>query len=185
MCCVQKISSRREKTKASEKTNIPKGEPDMFPKEKFAEISEKYMDTIFRIAFHYVKNQSEADDITQEVLLKLYNTQKCFENEEHIRNWLIRVTINCCKKVFLSPWRTHEPLETYKDRLSFSTPEHGDLFYMIMDLPRKYRVAIYLYYYEEYSTEEIAQLLHIPKATVATHLYRGRELLRKKINGGE
>lgn len=114
MCCVQKISSRREKTKASEKTNIPKGEPDI-----------------------------------------------------------------------LSPWRTHEPLETYKDRLSFSTPEHGDLFYMIMDLPRKYRVAIYLYYYEEYSTEEIAQLLHIPKATVDTHLYRGRELLRKKINGGE
>lgn len=74
-----------------------------------------------------------------------------------------------------------EPLETYVEKLSFSTPEHSELFYMTMELPRKYRIAIYLYYYENYSTEEIARLLHIPKATVATHLHRGRELLKRKL----
>lgn len=153
----------------------------MLPKEQFIEMAEKYMDMIFRIAFHYVKNRPEADDIAQEALLKLYNTKKDFENEDHIRHWLMRVTVNCCKKTFLSPWRKTEPLETYADKLSFSTPEHGELFYLTMDLPRKYRVAIYLYYYEDCSTEEIARLLHIPKATVATHLHRGRELLRKKL----
>ena len=77
----------------------------MLPKEQFIEMAEKYMDMIFRIAFHYVKNRPEADDITQEVLLKLYNTKKDFENEDHIRHWLMRVTVNCCKKTFLSPWR--------------------------------------------------------------------------------
>lgn len=153
----------------------------MLSQEHFIETAERYMDTIFRIAFHYMKSQTDADDITQEVLLKLYHTEKAFENEAHIRNWLIRVTVNCCKKAFLSPWRKHEPLENYADRLSFLTPEHSDLFYMTMELPRKYRLAIYLYYYEDYSTEEIAKILHIPKATVATHLHRGRELLKRKM----
>lgn len=157
----------------------------MLPKEQFIEVAEKYMDTIFRTAFHYLKNQPEADDITQEVLLKLYHTGKEFENEAHIKHWLLRVTINCCKKVFLSPWHKTEPLENYADKLSFSTPEHSDLFFMIMELPRKYRLAIYLYYYEDYSTEEIAGILHIPKATVATHLHRGRELLKRKLTEGK
>lgn len=153
----------------------------MLSQEDFIETAEKYMDTIFRVAFHYLKNQTEADDITQEVLLKLYHTEKVFESEAHIRNWLIRVTVNCCKKAFLSPWQKHEPLENYVDKLPFLTPEHSDLFYMTMELPRKYRLAIYLYYYEDYSTEEIAGILHIPKATVATHLHRGRELLKRKL----
>ena len=109
----------------------------MLPKEQFIEMAEKYMVIFFWIAFHYVKNRPEADDITQEVLLKLYNTKKDFENEDHIRHWLMRVTVNCCKKTFLSPWRKTEPLETYADKLSFSTPEHSELFYLTMDLPRK------------------------------------------------
>lgn len=153
----------------------------MLPREHFTETAEKYMDTIFRIAFNYLKSQTEADDVTQEVLLKLYNTDKIFENETHIRNWLIRVTVNCCKKACLSPWRKHEPLQNCADKLFFLTPEHSDLFYKVMELPRKYRVAIYLYYYEGYHTEEIAGILHIPKATVATHLHRGRELLKRKL----
>lgn len=155
----------------------------MFQEEQFSQIAKKYMDTIFRVAFNYLKNQPEADDITQDVLLKLYLTDKIFENDEHIKNWLIRVTINCCKKAFLSPWKKTEPLDSYADKLSFTTPEHSSLFYMTMELPRKYRLVIYLYYYEGYSTQEIAQLLNIPKATVATHLHRGRKMLKTKLGG--
>ena len=153
----------------------------MFQAEQFTRIAELYMDTVFRVAFNYLKNQSEADDVTQEVLLKLYKTDKLFESDEHIKNWLLRVTINCCKKVFLSPWRKTEPLENYADKLYFTSPEHSELFYSAMKLPRKYRMAIYLYYYEGYSTQEIAQILKIPKATAATHLHRGRKMLKTML----
>ena len=143
------------------------------------------MDTVFRLAFNYLKSQSEADDVTQEVLIKLYRTDKDFENEEHIKHWLIRVTINECKKAFLSPWKRIEPIEDYASTLSFTSPEHGELFYAVMDLPKKYRVPIFLYYYEDYSCEEISSFLSIANATVRTRLRRGREILKTKIQEGE
>ena len=149
--------------------------------EQFTAWAEESMDMIFRVAFNYLKSRADAEDVTQDVLVKLYQRQAPFESDAHRKHWLLRVTINCCKKRLLSPWRKTEPLEDYAETLSFSTPEHSQLFYLIMELPRKYRLAIYLYYYEEYSTAEIGELLHIPQATVATHLFRGRELLRKKL----
>ena len=133
----------------------------MFTEEQFSHLAKKYMDTVFRLAFNYLKSQSEADDVTQEVLIKLYRTDKEFENEEHIKHWLIRVTINECKKAFLSPWKRIEPIEYYASTLSFTSPEHGELFYAVMDLPKKYRVPIFLYYYEDYSCEEISSFLSI------------------------
>ena len=153
----------------------------MFQEEQFTRIAQQYMDTIFRVAFNYLKSPSEADDITQEMLIKLYQADKSFESDDHLRHWLIRVTINCCKKSLLAPWRKVEPLENYIQSLSFQTSEHSEFFYLTMSLPRKYRLAIYLYYYEDYSTEEIAKILGIPKATVATHLHRGRQLLKTKL----
>lgn len=157
----------------------------MFTEEQFSHLAKKYMDTVFRLAFNYLKSQSEADDITQEVLIKLYRTDKDFENEEHIKHWLIRVTINECKKAFLSPWKRIEPIEDYASTLSFTSPEHGELFYAVMDLPKKYRVPIFLYYYEDYSCEEISSFLSIANATVRTRLRRGREILKTKIQEGE
>lgn len=149
--------------------------------EQFTPAAQKYMDMIFRIAFNYLKSQPDADDVTQEVLIKLYRTDKAFESQAHLRHWLVRVTVNCCKKALLSPWRRMAPIEEYAQTLSFSNPEQSELFYMTMELPRKYRVAIYLYYYEDYSTEEIGALLGLPKSTVATHLHRGRKLLKEKL----
>lgn len=157
----------------------------MFTEEQFSHLAKKYMDTVFRLAFNYLKSQSEADDVTQEVLIKLYRTDKDFENEEHIKHWLIRVTINECKKAFLSPWKRIEPIEDYASTLSFTSPEHGELFYAVMDLPKKYRVPIFLYYYEDYSCEEISSFLSIANATVRTRLRRGREILKTKIQEGE
>ena len=153
----------------------------MFTVEQFTHYAKKYIDTVFRVAFGYLKNRTDADDITQNVLIKLYRANKEFESEAHIKHWLIRVTINECKKVLISPWRRVEPIENYTDTLAFRTPEHSDLFYKVMELPTKYRMVIFLYYYEEYSTEEISQILKIPKATVWTHLKRGREHLKTII----
>ena len=153
----------------------------MLTEEQFSHLAKKYMDTVFRLAFNYTKSQTEADDVTQEVLIKLYRTDKEFESEKHIKHWIIRVTINECKKAFLSPWKRIEPIEDYASTLSFSSPEHSELFYAVMDLPKKYRVPIFLHYYEDYSCEEISSFLRIANATVRTRLRRGREMLKTKI----
>ena len=127
----------------------------MLTEEQFCALAKKHMDMIFRIAFDYLKDRNEADDITQNVLLKLLDAKKEFESDEYIKYWLIRVTINESKKDLRSPWRKTEPIEDYASTIAFSAPEHGDVFYALMELPRKYRMALYLFYYEEYSSGEI------------------------------
>ena len=153
----------------------------MLTEEQFSYLAKKYMDTVFRLAFHYTKSRSESDDITQEVLLKLYRADKASESEDHARHWLIRVTVNECKRAFLSPWKRTEPIEDYAEQLAFKTPEHSELFHAVMALPQKYRVPIFLHYYEGYSCGEISQFLGIPNATVRTRLRRGREQLKTDL----
>ncbi len=153
----------------------------MTTNENFTYIARRYMDTIFRLAFSYLKSRTDADDVTQNVLLKLYRYHGDFENEDHLKHWLIRVTINECKSVFRSPWRKTEDIAEYANSLSMPTPEHAELLEAVMKLPPKYRAAIYLFYYEGYATAEIAELLHTPEATVRTHLARGREKLRTML----
>lgn len=153
----------------------------MFTNEHFTDIAQRYMDTVFRLAFSYMKSQADADDITQNVLLKLYRYEGDFQSESHMKHWLLRVTINECKSAFRSLWRRHENIEDYVNSLAMPTQEHSDLLEAVMALPRKYRVAIYLFYYEGYTTAEIAGLEGIPEATVRTHLARGRERLRKTL----
>ena len=150
----------------------------MFTNEHFTYIAQRYMDTVFRVAFSYMKSRADADDITQNVLLKLYRYEGDFESESHLKHWLIRVTINECKSAFRSLWRKTENIEDYVNSLEMPSQEHSDLLEAVMSLPKKYRVAIYLFYYEGYSTREIAELLAMPEATVRTHLARGREKLK-------
>lgn len=150
----------------------------MFTNEHFTYIAQRYMDTVFRVAFSYMKCRADADDVTQNVLLKLYRYEGDFDSESHLKHWLIRVTINECKSAYRSPWRRTENIEDYVNSLTMPTREHSELLEAVMKLPKKYRVAIYLFYYEGYATAEIAQLLSIPEATVRTHLARGREKLK-------
>lgn len=79
----------------------------MFSNEAFAQNAEKYMDTVFRVAYGWLKNPDDANDVTQDVLIELYKTDKAFESDAHLKNWLIRVTVNRCKMLFRSPWRRH------------------------------------------------------------------------------
>ena len=151
----------------------------MFTDEQFTRLAKKYIDMVFRIALNYLRSGAEADDVTQNVFLKLWKETKPFDSEDHVRYWLTRVTINECKRMLRSPWRRAESFEDYAAKLSFVTAEHSDLFYAVMDLPKKYRVPIYLYYYENYSTEEVADMLGLPRNTVGTQLRRGRQMLRK------
>ena len=150
--------------------------------EQFTRIARKYMDTVYRVALNYMKSPDAADDITQEVFLRLLRSQTEFASEEHIRHWLIRVTINECKRDLASRWRRVEPLEAYAEKLSFSSEENSETYRSVMRLPRKYRMVIYLHYYEGYSTAEIAQLLGSKQSTVCTQLERGRKLLKNMLS---
>ena len=149
----------------------------------FEAAAEKYKDSIYAVAFHHFKNPHDADDIVQEVLLKLYQTDKVFESDEHLRRWLLRVAVNQCKKLSLSAWfRKCTPLEAYAQTLHYETPEESDLFFAVMALPQKYRVVIHLYYYEDFSIREMREILHLKETTVRTRLRRARILLKERLS---
>ena len=146
---------------------------------------DKYRDRLFAAAFSVCKNAEDADDVVQETFIKYHTQTRQFESEEHIKYWLIRVTINESKKALRSPWRKTEPIEDYASTIAFSAPEQGEVFAALMELPEKYRTALYLYYVEEYSSSEIARILKMPQSTVLSHLSRGRELLKRKLKEAE
>lgn len=151
----------------------------------FQAIITKYRSNLFTIAFQYFKNSHDADDVVQEVFFRFYVTKKTFENDDHIKFWLIRVTINECKRILCSSFfQKTVPIEDYMQQLNFEHPEQSELFIAVMNLSKKYRMVIHLYYYEDYSTKEIAELLHIRETTVSTQLMRARAQLKKMLQEG-
>lgn len=150
----------------------------MYTDQEFTQLVHRYADTIFRVAFSWLKNADDANDVTQDVLITLYRTNPPFDSEAHLKNWLIRVTINRCKMLFRAPWRKHEDIADYAETLGFEEPGPSELFQAVMALDRAYRVPILLFYYEGYSTKEIAALLRLPENTVSTRLARARKRLK-------
>lgn len=147
-------------------------------KEEFISIAERYTDTIYRVAYSWTKNSHDANDVTQDVLIQLYKTEKEFESDSHLKNWLIRVTVNQCKMIFRSHWTRMEDISEYANTLGFEEESYLDLFQAVMELDKKYRVPILLFYYEGYSTAEIAAILEIPEKTVSTRLFRAKKKLK-------
>lgn len=151
-------------------------------KQLFSELVERYRDNLFAIAFNVCKNAADADDIVQDTFLQYYLTRKKFDNEQHIRAWLIRVTVNKAKNINRSFWRQHKrPLEEYIETLVFTEPGDRELFETVMELPEKYRIVIHLYYYEDYSVNEIAKVLKLTESNVKVRLLRGRQMLREAL----
>lgn len=147
-------------------------------------MAEKLRDNLFAIAFQYTKNAADADDMVQIALMKCYKSNKIFESEEHIRNWLIRVTINECKRHLTSPWRRNTTaLDDYAETLGFENAEESALFFAVMALPQKYRTVVHLYYYEDYSVREIAEILAIKESAIQTRLQRARQKLKQTLEG--
>ena len=155
----------------------------MFTNEQYTCLVNKYIDTVFRIALNYLKNRADAEDVCQNVFLSLLTEKKGFQSDDHLRNWLIRVTINECKKFLRSPWHRRETLDDHTLAISFSDPRHSNLYYAVLALPVHYRVPLYLHYYEGYTTDEIGQILNLPGATVRTRLRRARQLLQDELKG--
>lgn len=145
---------------------------------------EKYADTVFRICILHLKNKSDAEDIFQEVFLKFALNDKKFENANHEKAWIIRVTINACKDLIKSFFRSRTI--SIDELISVADEEKEDLSYVlevVLKLPAKYRDAIYLHYYEGYSALEIGEILGKNENTVYSILSRGRSMLKESLEG--
>lgn len=143
-------------------------------------VLDTYSDMLIRLAFTYVKNKADAEDIVQDVFVALIKRGEGFENDEHEKAWLLRVTINKSKNFLGSGW-VRRTVELEDNIPTTESRDEDNIIDKVMALPEKYRTVIHLYYYEEYSIEEIADILGKSKGTVGTWLARGRARLRTEI----
>lgn len=146
------------------------------------ELVEMYKNNIYAAAFNICKSAEDAEDVVQDTFLQYYMTKKEFDDEKHIRYWILRVAINKAKNIQSSFRRKKEmSLEDYVETLMFETPESRELFEEVMKLPEKYRVVIHLFYYEDYSVKEIAKILRTTESSVKVRLSRGRAKLKDAL----
>ncbi|MCM1087743.1 MAG: sigma-70 family RNA polymerase sigma factor [Muribaculaceae bacterium] len=144
---------------------------------------------VYRIAFMHMKDHADAEDVLQEVFLRLLKYQPQFEGSEHEKAWFIRTTINICKDIIKSKWRsTTISIEKIPEceKIYFQLPymKEDETLWAVLELPEKYRNCLYFFYYEGYSVKEIAGILKISENTVKTNLKRGREALKSVLEKG-
>lgn len=144
-----------------------------------------YADMVYRLAILNTNNEQEAEDAFQEVFLKLFRHKDSIQSEEHLKAWLIRVTVNQCRSMATSAWnRRTVSLEAVAEAAAPQDDEdYSEVYDAVKTLPDKYREVIHLFYYEQLPISQIAQLLGRNEATVKTHLARGRSLLKEKLKG--
>ena len=140
---------------------------------------EKFTDTVYRVACHNTVTFADAEDITQDVFMKLIEKKRSFESEEHLKAWLIRVTLNLCRNLNRKSGRI-----SVLDENIPTEDKDTDILLCVKSLPENYRNAIYLHYYEGYTAAEIAEITGGKQNTVLSYLSRGREMLKKQLSGG-
>lgn len=145
---------------------------------------EQYGDMVRRLCMMHLKNDADTEDIFQNVFLKYVLSSVEFESEEHEKAWLIRVTINACKDLLKSFFRSRTTsLDILMEQPAELLPDHREVLEAVLSLPQKYRDVVYLYYYEEYTAPEISKILGKNVNTVYTLLTRSKQMLREKLGG--
>lgn len=151
-------------------------------KARFTAAVGRYQNMVYRTALHALGSPQDADDAVQEVFLRLFRHKETFEGEEHLRRWLLRVTVNYCRDALKSPWRRRRvSWEKLPETPVFDKPQQAALYREVMALPEKYRTVLNLFYYEELSVREIGELLGVGDSTVTTRLARARRRLKERL----
>ena len=147
------------------------------------ETFQKYGDRIFSAAFSVCRNRADADDVVQDTLIRYLSLDKEFESEEHRKHWILRVAVNESRKLLRSFWRRASvPLEEWQEAAAVEDPAKAEVLEAVMALEPKYRVAVYLYYYDGLSVAETAAAMKANASTVQTWLLRARARLRKELS---
>lgn len=170
--------------------------PEAITQEKInmEEVISEHKDLVYRVAFEYLRNKSDADDICQEVFLIYWNKKPMFESEQHRKAWLIRVTINKCNNLWKMPWNRkrvsveEEEMEFISGKVSENgfaerMSDYVTIQQALGQLSGKERALVYLFYYEEYKVEDIAKLLSISQSAAYVRLNRVRKKLHKLLKG--
>lgn len=152
-------------------------------REQIAEFYEKYSLTVYRVCYSFVKNEADASDIMQETFLKWLTCENPPAGEEHETGWLVVTAGNLCKN-FLKR-RRHLDFDGFaeyeKNGREDTAHKKNELLDAVMRLPDKYKTAVFLFYYKDYSTEKIAQITGQRKSTVRSQLKRAREILHREL----
>lgn len=149
-------------------------------KDRVVKAIDKHADTVRRICFMYLKNHDDVDDIFQDVFLQLLKSEKDFESDEHEKAWLIRVSINKCKDLHKSFFKSRV-CSLDEIEIPFEDEKENEVMQEILALPAKFKDAIYLFYYEGYSVPEISKILGIKENTIYSNLHRARASLKEKL----
>lgn len=152
------------------------GQPFLQLHESAERVIAYYSDMVYHLAFARTGTKYDADDIFQEVFLRYVKKNPVFESEEHRKAWLIRVTVNCSKKFWNSPWK--KKTQGLTEDIVSNAPQSMELYYELQKLPPKYREVIHLFYYENMPLEEISRVLNRKNSTVRTQLTRARAMLK-------
>lgn len=151
----------------------------------------QYADMLYKLAFSQMKNHQDAEDVVQEVLYQYIKNHKRLESEEHERAWLIRVTLNACRKIWRSAWYKHTVLflspqeeaskDNMMDEVLICREKEEEILKAVMNLPRKYREVIHLFYFENMSINAISEVTGRKINTITSQLTRGRDMLQKML----
>lgn len=156
----------------------------MRSEEEASRAIERYSDTVRRLCMIHLKNYADTEDIFQTVFLKYVLSSVSFESEEHEKAWIIRVTINACKDLLKSFFRSRTvSLEQVLDQPAPLAPERREVLEAVLALPPKYKDVVYLHYYEGYTAPEIGRILGKNVNSVYTLLTRARQLLKETLGG--
>ena len=155
--------------------------PDLSTDEELTEIYRRQVDAVYRVCYAFMKNPADTEDLVQETFLKLLTSGRRFDSQDHERAWLIVTASNACKDALKHWWRRNADIADC-DALAQDAPfEMDGILSAVLELPADYKTAVFLYYYEGYSTPEIARMLDCPQSTVHSRLARARKLLEKEV----
>lgn len=155
----------------------------IYSREEVAAIYQRHIVMVYQICLVLLKHVPDAEDAAQEVFRKVLELKKPFQSPEHEKAWLIVAARNECKNQLKHWWRTHRADPEVLSKLACPPPEEGkeELRRLIWELPEKYRLALYLHYYQGYTTQEMGELLGRDPATVRAWLFRGRKKLKLRL----
>ena len=147
--------------------------------EEIARVYEKFVNTVYKVCFMLLKNVPETEDATQNVFIKFMKDSKEFQSDEHIKAWLIVTAKNECINMLRHWFRSKRSDSEVLESMSYTDDhEKGRLLEQVLSLDKKFRLPIYLYYYEGYSTSEISEMLETKHSTIRTYMAKGREKLK-------
>lgn len=162
-------------------------DPDSRRDQTIERLITQHQTSLLRLCYVQLQDQALAEDAVQETFLKAYKGFDSFRGDSSEKTWLTRIAVNTCRDFQRGGWFKHTDRRVTPDMLPVGTvqpdTEDLDLSLAVMKLPRKMREAILLYYYQDMSTEEIAETLDIAQSSVSNRLRRGREKLRKQLEG--